>query len=273
MEPTQQTQIAASGWSRPLVRVAKDMTFDAGLICALIAAGLWAGRKRQWARTLGWAGFALLVLFSSPLAVNAIRAPILGWSTDIAEKGAGCVSHPGPVVILGGGASSDGLPALETMERVAAAATWIQANPVPVAVLSGGPASLDRKAEPGTAPVTEAAAMERFARFLTGPGADHTRFIQENRSLNTHDNAIFTRELLGPGKRIVLVTSQVHMPRAAATFEKAGFEVCAVIAPEAPPSWGIITEAGWLNFGTARKMVTTLNEWLGILGYRLLGWA
>ena len=133
--------------------------------------------------------------------------------------------------------------------------------------------------------------MARFLRMLmdekkggapgrvSGEGGAILQYLTETRSLNTHDNAIYSREILGftpsaasgSPTRIVLVTSQVHMARSAMTFAKAGFEVCAVVASEEEPILGFVTEAGWLNFPTARKTSATLNEWFGILGYWLLG--
>ncbi len=273
MDPAQ-SQITASSWSRPLVRVAKDMTIDAGLVCLLIAAGLFGGRKWRLARIAGWTGFALLVMFVSPLTSNLLRAPLLQAGARLAASGNGCAGHPGPVVVLGGGATPAGLPTFETLERIHAATGWIASHRPPIVVMSGGPTTA------GAQSLTEAGVMIEFARSLLGEKSRGIRFVAENRSLNTRDNAVFSREVIqretasatNP-QPIVLVTSRVHMPRAAATFEKAGFEVCAVIAPEITPAFGMITESGWLNFPTARKTSATLNEWLGILGYRLLGWA
>ena len=306
---TTQTQIAGSSWSRPLTRIAKDMTIDAGLICALLALGLLSakiGRLRlkliksnggKAAKLAGWLGFAGLIFFASPLTSNLLRTPLLREGARLQQVGGGCPSHPGPVVVLGGGATPDGLPGFESLERINAASIWISKNrPVtPLTVLlTGGPASVDRPTS-----VSEADVMARFLRMLmdekkrgapgrvSGEGGAILQYLTETRSLNTHDNAIYSREILGftppaapggPGApaasptRIVLVTSQVHMARSAMTFAKAGFEVCAVVAPEPEPVLGLVTESGWLNFPTARKTSATLNEWFGILGYWLRGW-
>ncbi|NDJ15570.1 MAG: hypothetical protein EBY17_31095, partial [Acidobacteriia bacterium] len=133
-----QTQISASTWSRPLVRVAKDMTIDAGLVCALFAAGMLiaqmpGGRRlppliRRLGGVAGWTGFALLIGFSSPLTSNLLRAPLLKMGGQLQDAGGGCPMHPGPVVVLGGGATPDGLPALESLERINAASLWIAKN-------------------------------------------------------------------------------------------------------------------------------------------------
>jgi uncharacterized SAM-binding protein YcdF (DUF218 family) len=286
-------QISASSWSRPLIRVAKDMTLDAGLVCALIAAGIlvrktpagqgWAAWLRRVAGLAGFAGLALLIGFSSPLTSNFLRAPLLNKGKQLEEAGEGCPMHPGPVVVLGGGATPEGLPGIESLERIHAASLWIAKNhPASAAnaltvLLSGGPASLDRPDAP-----SEAAVMVRFLKLLNGNDRKKIEYLMENRSLNTHDNAVFSREILTARQpsgevhlplKIVLVTSQVHMARAAATFAKSNFEICAMIAPEAAPVFGLVTEDGWLNFPTARKTSATLNEWFGMLGYWMRGWS
>ncbi len=272
------------------------MTIDAGLICALLALGLLSakiGRLRlrrikfnggKAAKLAGWLGFAGLIFFVSPLTSNLLRAPLLREGARLQNNGGGCPGHPGPVVVLGGGATPDGLPGFESLERINAASIWISKNrsvtPLTV-LLTGGPASVDRPTS-----VSEADVMARFLRMLmdekkggapgrvSGEGGARLQYLTETRSLNTHDNAIYSREILGftPPTRIVLVTSQVHMARSAMTFTKAGFEVCAVVASEEEPILGFVTEAGWLNFPTARKTSATLNEWFGILGYWLRGW-
>ena len=287
-----QTQISASSWSRPLIRIAKDMTIDSGLVCALLAAGILAGKipagrrlsnlMRRLGKIAGWAGLGLLIGFSSPLTSNLLRAPLLTMGEQLRDAGGGCPMHPGPVVVLGGGATPEGLPGIESLERIHAASLWIAQNhpasaenPLTV-LLSGGPATLDRPDAP-----SEAAVMTRFLKLLNGVDGKNIEYLTENRSLNTHDNAVFSREMLTArlpaGDRnlpikIVLVTSQIHMARSAATFAKSNFEICAVIAPEPAPVFGLVTEAGWLNFPTARKTSATLNEWFGMLGYRVRGW-
>ncbi len=194
----------------------------------------------------------------------------------MAASVAGCAGHPGPMVILGGGASPDGVPGAETLDRLVAGSRWLKQNTANrdhkiTVVVTGGPANLNI---PGAKTESDAMA-DMLTRLLAGAPADTAgvEIVKESASLNTHDNAIFTRNLLKDTRReIVLVTSQVHMPRAAAVFARAGFTPCPVIAPETRNPAGLLTEAGWLNFATARRTTTTLNEYVGFVAYRLKGW-
>jgi len=63
--------------------------------------------------------------------------------------------------------------------------------------------------------------------YLRDVGIAPDRIVLEGRSRNTHENAVFTRDLVTPksGERWLLITSAYHMPRSVATFRKAGFDV------------------------------------------------
>jgi uncharacterized SAM-binding protein YcdF (DUF218 family) len=97
----------------------------------------------------------------------------------------------------------------------------------------------------------------------------------EDRSINTHENATRSHEVLAPQgvRKILLVTSAMHMPRAAGAFRKAGFEVVAVPAdfhagwrdPEIRSRW-------FPSADNMRDSYAALHEWLGIAIYRMRGW-
>jgi uncharacterized SAM-binding protein YcdF (DUF218 family) len=178
--------------------------------------------------------------------------------------------------VLGGGTSPAGIPGTETLERLIVASHWLKQNKSGqtgkiLVVLSGGPTVQNAKE-----PVTESDSMATMlVRLLQDSPASlsQVEIIKEAESLNTHDNALFTRRLIKNGvDRIVLVTSQVHMPRAAAVFSRAGFDPCKVIAQETQSPSSLLTEAGWFNFATARRTSATLNEYAGLIAYRLKGW-
>jgi len=97
----------------------------------------------------------------------------------------------------------------------------------------------------------------------------------ESGSINTRENATRSYQALAPRgiRRILLVTSAMHMPRAAGAFRKAGFEVTAVPA-DFRSGWGESTTLEKLQ-PSANNLVNcdaALHEWLGIVIYRLRGW-
>lgn len=67
--------------------------------------------------------------------------------------------------------------------------------------------------------------------YLKSVNWDLSNFIFESESRNTYENALFTKEILEKqhphlvGKKILLITSSMHMRRSIACFEKQGFEL------------------------------------------------
>ena len=107
-------------------------------------------------------------------------------------------------------------------------------------------------------------------------GVPQEAIVVEDRSLNTRENALFSLRILAARniRRILLVTSASHMPRAAAAFRKAGFEVTPAPADfqtgwdplDVPLEW-------WPNAHSLAYSDIALKEWLGLVLYRLRGWA
>jgi uncharacterized SAM-binding protein YcdF (DUF218 family) len=100
--------------------------------------------------------------------------------------------------------------------------------------------------------------------------------LVEDVSINTRENALFTHKILAARSidHVILVTSAIHMPRAAATFRKVGFDVVAAPA-DFQSGWAqqssvfnwLPSSANLLNSSNVR------HEWLGYLIYKLRGWA
>jgi uncharacterized SAM-binding protein YcdF (DUF218 family) len=98
------------------------------------------------------------------------------------------------------------------------------------------------------------------------------RVILEDRSRNTYENAVFTRELVKPkaGERWLLVTSAFHMPRAIGCFRRADFPVEAY-----PVDWRKLPVLRLaLNYHIAAGLGDldgAAHEWTGLLVYWLRG--
>jgi uncharacterized SAM-binding protein YcdF (DUF218 family) len=121
------------------------------------------------------------------------------------------------IVVLGCRVDDDGLPSERMRRRMALAVELYRDGRAPLLLLSGG----------GLGPVTEAAAMRDLALDAGIPAA---ALLLEPDSHNTLANAANTARLLNVlGKRqIVLVTDQLHLPRAAWLFRRAGLNIAGV---------------------------------------------
>jgi len=111
-------------------------------------------------------------------------------------------------------------------------------------------------------------------RFFGRLGIPPERIVLEDRSLNTDENARFSRALLDPkpGQQWLLVTSARHVPRAVGAFRRAGFDV--VPYPTDYQTTGKAEELWTLRTRPGRGITMVedaLHEWIGLVAYRLMG--
>lgn len=123
----------------------------------------------------------------------------------------------------------------------------------------------------GTAALFPAETIERDVNeiFVALMALDRDRVVYEDRSRNTWENALFTRELVTPepGETWLLVTSAAHMPRSMGIFERIGWTVL---------PWPVDYRAAGrpiTHFDAGMRLVEldrAMREWLGLLAYRLM---
>lgn len=239
--------------------------FDPGnLLLILLAIGVWrliASRRRQGM------GLVVLVLIVGvavavvpvaelPLVPLEARFPVLRTLPDKVDG----------IVVLGGAVDPErtaeyGQVALnQAAARVTETLRLAQRYQTARIVLSGGIGGLLHE------PITEAAAT---ARLLTELGVARSRLVLEDRSRTTHENAVFSKQLVDPkpGEVWVLVTSAWHMPRAVGCFRKIGWPVVA------DPVDFEATRRLHISFIEGLNAVNKAeHEWLGLVGYYVAGW-
>jgi uncharacterized SAM-binding protein YcdF (DUF218 family) len=111
--------------------------------------------------------------------------------------------------------------------------------------------------------------------FLSELGVPSDAILVEDRSRSTRENAVETKRVLEQRglKRVLLVTSAAHMPRALGTFRATGID--AVPAPTdyrvddfaEPALLKLLPDAGYLE-----QTTQGVREYLGHAVYRLRGW-
>jgi uncharacterized SAM-binding protein YcdF (DUF218 family) len=107
--------------------------------------------------------------------------------------------------------------------------------------------------------------------FFDSMGVAPERVIYESQSHTTYENAILSKTLPGvdPSQPWLLLTSAFHMPRAMATFDKAGWNVTPY-----PVDYRVGIQTPWSQYSLehgARKWHIALHEMVGLLAYRLAG--
>lgn len=183
------------------------------------------------------------------------------------------------IVVLGGAtkAAFPPRPAPDLSEegdRVFYGAQLYSEGKAPIVIASGG-----RIEWKGSGP-PESGDM---AVILETLGVPKEAIIEEPRSLNTYENALYVRQILQEKgiKRVLLVTSAMHMPRSLLIFKRQGIE-----AIPAPTDF-LVTEAD-INETSSTPQAILLNavpdadnlykttralkEYLGRVVYSLKGW-
>ena len=189
-----------------------------GIVALLLARSRRAGLRRA-AYAVGAFAIAWLWFWSMPIASGWIRGPL--------EDAAGprtieALPTAPAMVVLGGAVEGPRLPwrpypdLNSSADRMWHAARLYRAGKAPLLVLSGG------TVRPGEAPEAEV-----MRQFLVDMGVPASAMLLEGQSTTTTENAADTARLLRSRgiRRILLVTSALHMRRARALFERVGLEV------------------------------------------------
>lgn len=234
------------------------------LLIALVAVVLsmwWYPRMRP-VRVVG-----ALVIVVSFVAMTPWVANLLVWSLErrVASSADCRARSPTVAVVLAGGVDRKAhdpqnfsVLTQASRRRAEAAARWWREMPGRQLVLSGGSG--------WSASPPEAQLMAAYLRAMGVP-ADAMRL--ETHSRTTWENA---RQLaaMRPAlpRRVVLVTSALHMPRAHFSLRSAGFQACPLPADERYVAY---RHMGFLvpDSGGLAKTEAALHEWVGLLAYRL----
>ncbi len=235
------------------------------LLLAVVGVSLINTRFWKWGGRLAVVGVALLLLMALGLG-DLLAVPLETRFPAPGEK----ISPPDGVIVLGGsvdpalGAQLDRVVLNEAAERLVAPIAVMRRFPKARLVFTGGSGSLQGSR------VTEAAMVKRFWRQI---GLDQGEAIYEDRSRNTYENAIFTRDRVKPkaGERWLLVTSAMHMPRAVGVFRRAGFTV--IPYPVDYRTNGKLWPLDWPR-STARAfgvVDAAAHEWVGLAAYWATG--
>ena len=183
------------------------------------------------------------------------------------------------IVILGGCTkpATPPRPWVEVSEegdRVLYGAKLYREGKAPRVILSGG--RIDWK---GGGP----AESDDMAQLIETMGVPKTAILQDPTSLNTYENAVNVKQIMQSQgiRRILLVTSAMHMPRSLLIFQHLGMD-----AIPAPTDFNTTDRDEQALQGSAaaivlnalpetdrlQQMTRALKEYLGIIVYRLKGW-
>ncbi|MGJ3265115.1 MAG: YdcF family protein [Salinarimonas sp.] len=253
-----------------LSKVAWFVLAPSNLMLIALATGLalasWT-RARRVGLGLAWAAALALAVFGLTPLPSLLMNPLETRFPPYADDGAAVDG----IVVLGGAIAQDatielGQPVVnEAADRLIAAVVLAERHPDVPIVLSGGSGRLV-----GTDRHTEARAM---AQALTAMGVAAERLVIEDRSQNTWQNAVYSRELAAPepGERWLVVTSAWHMPRTMGVFRQAGFAVVPY-PTDFRTVGGREATSGFRSISAGlQRLDVAAREYVGLLAYRLTG--
>ena len=125
----------------------------------------------------------------------------------------------------------------------------------------------------GSGRVLPRRALERDVndRFVSILALDERRIVHEDRSRNTWENALFSKELVDPqpDETWLLITSAAHMPRSIGIFRRLDWPVVPW-----PVDYRTSGEDLELQVGVGQRLDEidyAMREWVGLAAYRLMG--
>ena len=221
------------------------------------------------ARAAALFGIGVILLFSNPIVGDAL---IRSLEEDYEAREPERYPTADAIVVLGGVTKVPvpprvGIGVAAGFDRLRLGVQLLKARRAPLLILSGGSISALSGSD-----VPEA---DRLRSLALEYGVDDRAMLLERSSRNTHENAVLTGQLLSARgiERIILVTSASHMGRAEAAFQQLDVEI--VPAPtdfEAVPKPMSVHR---LLPGAVALLRSTRasKEYLGLLFYKLVGWA
>lgn len=243
--------------------------YPAGLASLLLLAALFFWKKRQLAKLFIFLSFLIIFLtgnrWVSMSIVRSLESRYLPFTGN--EKA-------DVIVVLGGGTDPQQYPRpmVEVNgagDRMVYAAKLYKDGIADKLILSGG--TVEWQGETDTTPAKD---MEILMSFM---GVPESAMILQGDSANTAQDAEFSTSIIKENnwKRVVLVTSALHMPRSVDLFRRLGVEV--IPAPTdytiTDQAWKELFSWQWENVlinilptGSSLKSTTSsMKEYIGMI--------
>jgi uncharacterized SAM-binding protein YcdF (DUF218 family) len=241
------------------------------LLYALFPLGVWLlvrlARRPGWRRPMLGAGLTLALLGTNQALSNEA---LLAWELPPAPL-RGLAPHDAGVLLTGitqvRKSPHDRVYLNNGADRLTNALWLYRAGRIRRIIISGGSGAV------GTVAHTEARDLYTLLRLA---GVPRAHILLEERSRNTRENALFTKELLTRHpdiKSLVLITSAFHQRRALGCFRRVGLQATAWPAdfrttdrlPD--PSYWLVPSPG-----AAGQWLLLAHEVAGYVVYKVLGY-
>ena len=175
----------------------------------------------------------ILIRLAAGIAILAVAlyAAIIGYVCILegsVQKAVPAAENYEAIIVLGAQVTPDGSPSVQLGWRLDAAYEAWEQKKVPIVVCG---------AQGKDEPMTEAEAMERY---LASKGVSQEDILKDPDSFNTIQNLRNAARLLSnlpDVHRVLIVTSDYHVPRSMAIARDLGFDACGLGSPCKPEYW------------------------------------
>ncbi len=243
------------------------MPLGTALSLGLVALGAAALARRRLAMAAGAGALAWLWLWSTPVVSDWLRGYI---ERQVPALPVYALPPADAIIVLGGGMSGALSPWRpypdmgSAADRVWHAARLFHAGKAPRVVLIGGAGPFP------TATGDEATAM---AALLADLGVPAAALVLKTESRTTTENALASAPILSTlgARRVLLVTSALHMPRALVTYRIQGVEVIAAPTDIEVVPTPFYAMRGMPSASALDGSSRAIHELLGLARCRLVG--
>ncbi|MGY3231320.1 uncharacterized SAM-binding protein YcdF (DUF218 family) [Luteibacter sp. HA06] len=218
-----------------------------GLSLAVLSTALVLWRRPRWAALVAACALAWIWIASTPMLALRLRE-------GLATLAAPSTPHADAIVVLGGGK----LPVTDwsrTTTRAGRGLTLWRDGFAPLLLVSGSDQA------------------DELARGFALSGVPGDDLRVEGSSVNTHENARNSAAILRASglSEVLLVTSAIHMRRAAGCFRHEGIVVSPVPADDGHAK--LVVAPAWLPRRDALTLTARcLREYLALMVYHWRGW-
>ncbi len=202
------------------IAAALVLPLNLSILLGLVALVMARRRRGGLAAACGFLALSILVTASLPAVSDAL---VFSLEREYPPADPNAAPAAGAIVVLGGSLAAGAPPRrgpelVDASDRILHAARLFRAGKAPLVIPSGG------RLPWSAAGRSEAA---EIADLLIEWGVPRAAILEEGKARTTSENAVETVRLLRAHgvKRVLLVTSSLHMRRALASFRAEGLEV------------------------------------------------
>jgi uncharacterized SAM-binding protein YcdF (DUF218 family) len=237
------------------------------VLLLLLTAAIFTPKSRG--KKILWTGVLLLVFFSNPFLSNLA---LLAWEPPY--KSFEEIPNSEIGIVLTGVTNLNKTTTDRTFfgrgaDRITQALQLYRMGKIKKILITGGQ---------GLNPTNTSSEAELLKRFLIMTGMPETDILIEEKSVNTRENALFTKEFLekngiATDQEFVLITSAFHMHRSKKCFDKVGLKT--IPFPVDYYSHDIKYDLPSILYpgpGAISNWQLLVKEWIGLVVYRLVGY-